>query len=92
MQTYLIYTPNGDIYHRQADTILDDLHDHMEQGDLQVKAWHNDSHLDDHRPPMWTLNSNADIFEWLETDSPAPRRHYNVTVWLNEFKSQYTLT
>lgn len=90
MQIYLIHCPNGDIYCREADGILDDLNDHMEQGDLRLEAWRHEGYLDDHRPAMWTLYTNESIFEWLEKPTAAPRRHYNVDEWLNEFKSQYT--
>ena len=65
MNVYLIYAPNGDIYHREEDCLMDDLHDHMDQGECTLKAWRNDEHLDDHRSPMFTIEGNKAIQEWI---------------------------
>lgn len=65
MNVYLIYAPNGDIYHREEDCLMDDLHDHMEQGECTLKAWGRDIDLDDHRAPMFTIEGNKAIQEWI---------------------------
>ena len=42
MNVYLVFAPNGDIYHREEDCLMDDLHDHMDSGEVTLKAWRND--------------------------------------------------
>lgn len=69
MNVYLIFAPNGDIYHREEDCLMDDLHDHMDQGECTLKAWRNDEHLDDHRSPMFSIEGNKAIQEWLDQRS-----------------------
>lgn len=65
MNVYLIFTPNGDIYHRTDEFIMDDIHDHMDQGECRVKAWGREIDLDDHRAPLFTLEGNASIKSWI---------------------------
>lgn len=62
---YLIYAPNGDIYHRTEEFLMDDIQDHMDDGECTVKAWYNDLALDDYRRPLFTVEGNAAIKEWL---------------------------
>ncbi len=69
MNVYLVFAPNGDIYHRHEEFLMDDLHDHMESGEVTLKAWRNDEHLDDHRAPMFTLTGNKEVQEWLDQRS-----------------------
>jgi len=65
MKVYLIHTPNGDIYHRTDEFIMDDIHDHMDNGDCMVECWDHDIHLEDHRLPVFTLEGNTAINEWI---------------------------
>jgi hypothetical protein len=67
MKVYLIHHPNGDIYHRTDENIMDDIHDMMEAGECSIECWRNDVHLESHSSPSWGLTSNADINDWLET-------------------------
>ncbi len=65
MKAYLIHHPNGDIYHRTDEFLMDDIHDMMDAGECKIECWRNDVHLEDFRPPMFTLDGNTAIKEWI---------------------------
>ena len=66
MNVYLVFAPNGDIYHRTEEFLMDDIQDHMDQGECTIKCWRHDVALDDHEAPLWGLTGNKAIQEWIE--------------------------
>jgi len=65
MKHYLVYTPNGDIYIRRSDYLMDDLLDHMNEGECKIECWRYEKDMEDGKAPLFTLNGNAAINEWI---------------------------
>jgi hypothetical protein len=75
MKHYLVYTPNGDIYIRRNDYLMDDLHDHMSQGECKIEGWRYEKHMEDGNPPALVLVGNAAISKWLSEEKFGSNEH-----------------
>lgn len=65
MKVYLIHHPNGDIYHRTDEHLMDDIHDMMDAGECSIDVYRNDIALEDRQRPLFGLIGNHSIKNYL---------------------------
>jgi hypothetical protein len=65
MKVYLIHHPNGDIYHRSEDSLVDDIQDMMSVGECRMDVFRNDLALEDGERPLFGLIGNNSIKNYL---------------------------
>ena len=94
MKAYLIYHHNGDIYHRHANELLDDLHDTLshalvafeETGQAKyllapkMEQYRNSVAIEDHERPSYTVTGILPILDTVMPLRFSAHRYYSADV------------